>query len=48
MIKPKTLQYALFLVGEATDEVIASFPPSIMNRPTERMVIVAQGLLGGE
>jgi hypothetical protein len=25
------LQWALFLVGDATDEIIASFPPSIMN-----------------
>ena len=36
----------MFLVGDATDEIIASFPPSIMNRPTEGMIIVAQGLLG--
>ena len=36
----------LFLVGDATDEIIASFPPSIMNRPSEGMIIVAQGLLG--
>ena len=25
------MQWALFLVGDATDEIIASFPPSIMN-----------------
>jgi hypothetical protein len=46
IVKPKVLQWALYLVGDTTDEIIASFPPSIMNRPTERMVIVAQGLLG--
>ena len=46
IVKPKSLQWALFLVGDATDEIIASFPPSIMNRPTEGMIIVAQGLLG--
>jgi hypothetical protein len=46
IVKPKILQWALFLVGDATDEIIASFPPSIMNRPTEGMIIVAQGLLG--
>ena len=46
IVKPKVLQWALYLVGDSTDEIIASFPPSIMNRPTERMVIVAQGLLG--
>jgi hypothetical protein len=46
IVKPKVLQWALFLVGDATDEIIASFPPSIMNRPTEGMIIVAQGLLG--
>jgi hypothetical protein len=40
------LQWALFLVGDTTDEIIASFPPSIMNRPSEGMLIVAQGLLG--
>jgi hypothetical protein len=46
IVKPKSLQWALFLVGDTTDEIIASFPPSIMNRPTEGMIIVAQGLLG--
>ena len=46
IVKPKSLQWALFLVGDATDEIIASFPPSIMNRPSEGMIIVAQGLLG--
>jgi hypothetical protein len=46
IVKPKILQWALYLVGDATDEIIASFPPSIMNRPTEGMIIVAQGLLG--
>ena len=46
IVKPKVLQWALFLVGDVTDEIIASFPPSIMNRPTEGMIIVAQGLLG--
>ena len=46
IVKPKVLQWALYLVGDSTDEIIASFPPSIMNRPTERMVIIAQGLLG--
>jgi len=46
IVKPKVLQWALYLVGDSTDEIIASFPPSIMNRPTERMVIVARGLLG--
>ena len=46
IVKPKSLQWALFLVGDVTDEIIASFPPSIMNRPTEGMIIVAQGLLG--
>ena len=46
IVKPKILQWALFLVGDVTDEIIASFPPSIMNRPTEGMIIVAQGLLG--
>jgi len=40
------LMLTLFLVGDATDEIIASFPPSIMNRPSEGMIIVAQGLLG--
>jgi hypothetical protein len=35
----------LFLVGDATDEIMASFPPSIMNRPTEGMWILAEGLL---
>ena len=46
IVKPKILQWALYLVGDVTDEIIASFPPSIMNRPTEGMIIVAQGLLG--
>jgi hypothetical protein len=46
IVKPKVLQWALFLVGDVTDEIIASFPPSIMNRPAEGMIIVAQGLLG--
>jgi hypothetical protein len=46
IVKPKALQWALFLVGDATDDIIASFPPSIMNRPSEGMIIVAQGLLG--
>ena len=40
------MQWALFLVGDSTDEIIASFPPSITNRPTEGMRIVAEGLLG--
>ena len=45
IVKPKiTAMGSLFLVGDATDEIIASFPPSIMNRPTEGMIIVAQGL----
>ena len=46
IVKPKSLQWALFLVGDVTDEIIASFPPSMINRPTEKMIIVAQGLLG--
>jgi hypothetical protein len=43
IVKPKSLQ---FLLGDNTDEIIASFSPTIMNRPSEGMIIVAQGLLG--
>ena len=46
IVKPKSLQWTLFLVGDTTDDIIASFPPSIMSRPSEGMIIVAQGLLG--
>jgi hypothetical protein len=46
IVKPRALQWALYLVGDSTGEIVASFPPSIMNRPTEGMWIVAEGLLG--
>ena len=46
IVKPVLLQWAMYLAGDVTDEIIVSFPPSITNRPTERMVIVAQGVLG--
>jgi hypothetical protein len=46
LVKPVLLQWAMYLAGDVTDEIIVSFPPSITNRPTERMIIVAQGVLG--
>ncbi len=48
IVKPKVLQWALYLVGDATDEIIACFPPSITDRPKEGMIITAEGAIGNE
>jgi ParB family chromosome partitioning protein len=47
IVKPKILEWALFLLGDASDETIACFPPSI-TRPKEGMTIKAEGATGNE
>jgi len=48
IVKPRSLQWVLFLVGDASGETIACFPPSITDRPKEGMTIIAEGAIGNE
>jgi hypothetical protein len=41
----KVIEWPLFLLGDATDEILAPFSQSIVDLPSEGVVIVAHGIL---